>query len=143
MVFEQNKPLGLIKRQKLLTFFIDHFVGVAKQCDDFGSTRHTLLYLKQAGYLVTLLDDLQFCHEEAQNYRKSITDKEEECKRKTTSQDEWRRGFTSGTLRVKGMDINLVKLEQSYNEGSLGHLPGSSKRGALSFKAAQETQKLK
>ncbi|CAH1967720.1 unnamed protein product [Acanthoscelides obtectus] len=74
-----EKTLDLLKRQPLLSHFINFFIDLATKSSKISTKKQTLLYFKQARYLTRILKDEKHFMEEAEEFLDAINKTEREC----------------------------------------------------------------
>ncbi|KAF2879126.1 hypothetical protein ILUMI_27033, partial [Ignelater luminosus] len=137
-----------IQRQSLLlTFFIQHFLQIGKRSLKVASTSQTLFYLKQAWYLTKLLEDIELEKETARYYQRIIKEEEERCQIKQVKEPKVhftpKRNsslFASEILQVKGRQINIERLNQSYLSSMISNEPRPSTSGIKKKVKKRNTQ---
>ncbi|KAF2884517.1 hypothetical protein ILUMI_21662 [Ignelater luminosus] len=117
----------------LLTFFIQHFLKIAKKSLKISSTKQTLFYLKQSFYLTKLLEDIEIEKENAKKFQMQIKEEEQNCLKKQVTEPKVpltpKRNpsfYANEILQVKGKEINMMNLNKSYNSNAIENQPKPS-----------------
>ncbi|KAJ8918601.1 hypothetical protein NQ315_013106 [Exocentrus adspersus] len=115
-----DKQFDLYKTRALLTFFINNFIEIARECFKLSSHKQTTFYLKQARCLTRILRDLcPAFEEEGLLFINDIKKLEDENNMKAVKEDAVRRPVGNGAVKFassahfsKSVD-NLCSGEQS------------------------------
>ncbi|KAJ8966131.1 hypothetical protein NQ314_003723, partial [Rhamnusium bicolor] len=75
-----DKQFDVYKKRKLLTFFINNFIDIAKKSSEISSHKQTLFYLKQAKYLTKIMgDECPALCGEVEDFLRKIKIQEDQC----------------------------------------------------------------
>lgn len=126
-----------MKNREILTFFIHHFIEMARTSRRLSGQRQTLLFLKQAFYLAKILEKLNLKSDAAELLRtiedeeiitqeQSMNEYKEDGPPKTPQRNSLQFNWDV-TQQVKGININLNNINKSYNKANITTQPSFKK----------------